>query len=152
MAGCDTISASCGAGAWAPSAGKAAFGLASCVAAIAGLCVRQVAKAASVASTGLWFELILIQLLARWAYDQDPQDPRTLYALAEIGDETRHVTMFAKSIARMGAPTYRPRPLIRQLARQQKIKLRETSRPRHHQRIRSATDAERRAIEDRIQA
>jgi len=72
---------------------------------------------ASVASTGLWFELILIQLLARWAYDQDPQDPRTLYALAEIGDETRHVTMFAKSIARMGAPTYRPRRLVHQLAR-----------------------------------
>jgi len=72
---------------------------------------------ASVASTGLWFEIILIQLLARWAYHQDPQDPRTQYALAEIGDETRHITMFAKSIASMGAPTYRPRRLVRQLAR-----------------------------------
>src|SRR4051794_8991224 len=72
---------------------------------------------ASVASTGLWFELILIQLLARWAYHQDPQDPRTQYALAEIGDETRHILMFAKSIARLGAPTYRPRRLVHQLAR-----------------------------------
>jgi hypothetical protein len=72
---------------------------------------------ASVASTGLWFELLLIQLLARWAYHQDPQDPRTQYALAEIGDETRHILMFAKAIARMGAPTYRPRRLVRQLAR-----------------------------------
>jgi hypothetical protein len=72
---------------------------------------------ASVASTGLWFELILIQLLARWAYHQDPQDPRTQYALAEIGDETRHILMFAKSIERMGAPTYRPRRLVHQLAR-----------------------------------
>src|SRR4051794_27255791 len=61
---------------------------------------------ASVASTGLWFEIILIQMLARWAYHQDPQDPRTQYALAEIGDETRHVLMFAKAIARIGTPTY----------------------------------------------
>jgi para-aminobenzoate N-oxygenase AurF len=72
---------------------------------------------ASVASTGLWFEVILIQLLARWVYDRDPQDPRVQYALAEIGDETRHVMMFAKAIARMGTPTYRPRRLVHQLAR-----------------------------------
>src|SRR3954453_8309925 len=72
---------------------------------------------ASVASTGLWFEVILIQLLARWIYHQDPQDPRAQYALAEIGDETRHVQMFAKSIARMGTPTYRPRRFVSQLAR-----------------------------------
>lgn len=72
---------------------------------------------ASVASTGLWFELILIQLLARWAYHQDPQDPRTQYALAEIGDETRHILMFAKFIDRVGAPTYQPSRLVRQLAR-----------------------------------
>jgi hypothetical protein len=72
---------------------------------------------ASVASTGLWFEIILIQLLARWAYDQDPQDPRAQYALAEIGDETRHIMMFAKAIARMGTPTYRPRRLVHSLAR-----------------------------------
>jgi hypothetical protein len=72
---------------------------------------------ASVASTGLWFELILIQLLTRWAYHQDPQDPRTQYALTEIGDETRHIVMFAKAIARMGTPTYRPRRLVHHLAR-----------------------------------
>jgi hypothetical protein len=72
---------------------------------------------ASVASTGLWFEIILIQLLARWAYRHDPQDPRTQYALAEIGDETRHILMFAKAIERVGTPTYRPPKLIDQLAR-----------------------------------
>jgi hypothetical protein len=72
---------------------------------------------ASVASTGLWFEIILIQMLARWAYHQDPQDPRTQYALAEIGDETRHVLMFAKAIARIGSPTYRPSNFVHQLAR-----------------------------------
>src|SRR5579875_1872811 len=70
---------------------------------------------ASFASTGLWFELVLIQMLARWAYHQDPQDPRTQYALAEIGDETRHILMFAKSIARLDAPTYRPPRIVRNL-------------------------------------
>lgn len=72
---------------------------------------------ASVASIGLWFELALIHMLARWAYHQDPQDPRTQYALTEIGDETRHIVMFAKAIARMGAPTYRPHRLVHHLAR-----------------------------------
>ena len=66
---------------------------------------------ASVASTGLWFEIILIQMLARYAYHQDPQAPHTQYALTEIGDETRHVIMFAKALDRMGTPTYRPQPL-----------------------------------------
>ncbi len=72
---------------------------------------------ASVASTGLWFEIILIEMLARWAYGQDPQDPRTQYALTEIGDETRHVLMFAKAISTLGAPTYRPARWIRNVAR-----------------------------------
>ncbi|GAB2472935.1 AurF N-oxygenase family protein [Jatrophihabitans fulvus] len=72
---------------------------------------------ASVASTGLWFEIILIQMLSRWAYHQDPQDPRTQYALTEIGDETRHVMMFAKSLTTMGTPTYKPAPFVHHLAR-----------------------------------
>ncbi|WP_375482127.1 diiron oxygenase [uncultured Jatrophihabitans sp.] len=72
---------------------------------------------ASVASTGLWFEIILIEMLARWAYDQDPQDSRTQYALTEIGDETRHVLMFAKAIQTLGAPTYRPARWIRRVAK-----------------------------------
>jgi para-aminobenzoate N-oxygenase AurF len=71
---------------------------------------------ASVASTGLWFEILLIQMLSRWAYHQDPQDPRTQYALTEIGDETRHVLMFAKAIQRIGTPTYRPRKFVDRLA------------------------------------
>jgi para-aminobenzoate N-oxygenase AurF len=72
---------------------------------------------ASVASTGLWFELILIQMLSRWAYHQDAQDARTQYALTEIGDETRHILMFAKAIDRLGTPTYRPGRLLHHLAR-----------------------------------
>ena len=72
---------------------------------------------ASVASTGLWFEIVLIQMLARYAYHQDPRAEHTRYALTEIGDETRHVIMFSKAIERMGVPTYRPPRYIRELAR-----------------------------------
>ncbi len=72
---------------------------------------------ASVAGTGLWFELILVQMLARYAYHQDPQAAHTQYALTEIGDETRHIIMFAKAIARLGCPTYRPPRYVHQLAR-----------------------------------
>jgi len=72
---------------------------------------------ASVASTGLWFEIILIQMLARYAYHQDPQAAHTQYALTEIGDETRHVIMFAKAIDKMGVPTYKVPRAVHQLAR-----------------------------------
>jgi P-aminobenzoate N-oxygenase AurF len=72
---------------------------------------------ASVASTGLWFEIILIQLLARYAYHQDPKAPHTHYALTEIGDETRHVIMFAKALERLDCPAYRPPRFVHQLAR-----------------------------------
>ena len=72
---------------------------------------------ASIASTGLWFEIVLIQMLARYAYHQDPQAAHTQYALTEIGDETRHIIMFAKAIERMGCPTYRPPRYVHQLAR-----------------------------------
>ncbi|PZS34671.1 MAG: hypothetical protein DLM58_05295 [Pseudonocardiales bacterium] len=72
---------------------------------------------ASVAGTGLWFEIILIQMLTRYVYHQDPQAAHTHYALTEIGDETRHVIMFAKALSHLGLPTYRPPRLIHQLAR-----------------------------------
>ena len=72
---------------------------------------------ASIASTGLWFELMLIQMLVRWAYHRDPRDAQTQYALTEIGDETRHVIMFAKSVTQLGTPRYRPGKLVHHLAR-----------------------------------
>jgi hypothetical protein len=71
---------------------------------------------ASIAGTGLWFEIILIQMLARYAYHQDPLASHTHYALTEIGDETRHVIMFAKALSRMGLPAYRPPALVHHLA------------------------------------
>ena len=72
---------------------------------------------ASLVGTGLWFEIILIQMLTRHAFVRDPQDPSVQYALTEIGDETRHVQMFARSLGATGAPTYRPPKIIDLLAR-----------------------------------
>ena len=72
---------------------------------------------ASIASVGLWTEIILMQMLSRDAYHRDPRDPRTQYELTEIGDETRHVIMFAKMVTRMGVPAYRPPRWVHHLAR-----------------------------------
>jgi hypothetical protein len=67
----------------------------------------------SITSVGLWTEIVLMQLLARYAADLDPRSPHTHYALTEIGDETRHAIMFGKGIARLGLPAYGPPPAVR---------------------------------------
>lgn len=72
---------------------------------------------ASIASTGLWFELILMQMLVREAYRRDARDARTQYALTEVGDETRHVVMFAKMLERFDSPSYHPPRVVHHLAR-----------------------------------
>jgi hypothetical protein len=73
---------------------------------------------ASVSSVGLWFELILMQGLLRYAYDQDPHSSHVQYALTEVGDETRHSIMFARAADRLApGARYRPTRLIHQLGR-----------------------------------
>jgi hypothetical protein len=73
---------------------------------------------ASIASVGLWFEIILMQALLRYAYDQNPYRPHTQYALTEIGDETRHSIMFARAADKLtGGVRYRPTKLVHQLGR-----------------------------------
>ncbi|MGN6132296.1 MAG: AurF N-oxygenase family protein [Nocardioidaceae bacterium] len=74
-------------------------------------------EVASIASVGLWFEIILMQMLTRAVYDQDPRSARTHYALTEMADECRHSTMFGKAIDRVGAPAYGPGPHIHRLGR-----------------------------------
>lgn len=61
---------------------------------------------ASMMQVGLWFELILMQMLLRYVYDQDPRQPHAQYALTEIGDETRHSVMFARAVDKLGTPRY----------------------------------------------
>lgn len=55
-------------------------------------------------STGIWFENMLNQGLLRVMMHANPVSSETLYSLAEIGDETRHMTMFAKAIEKTGLP------------------------------------------------
>ena len=67
-------------------------------------------EAASVASTGIWFEMILQQMVLRDQYAADPADPELRFALTEIGDECRHSIMFARACETMGIhPSVPPR-------------------------------------------
>ncbi len=65
-------------------------------------------EAASVAAVGIWLEFMLLRMLAKIAYHGDPASRHIQYALAEMADECRHSTMFARMIERMGTPAYRP--------------------------------------------
>ncbi|AEW96503.1 MULTISPECIES: AurF N-oxygenase family protein [Streptomycetaceae] len=74
-------------------------------------------ESASIASMGIWFEVILMQLLMRHIYDIDPTSGHVRYALTETADECRHSMMFARFIRRCGTPVYRPSRLNLNLAR-----------------------------------
>ncbi|MHA6780506.1 AurF N-oxygenase family protein [Pseudonocardia saturnea] len=69
----------------------------------------------SIAQVGLWFEMILMQMLLRYSYDRDPRTRHIQYALTEIADECRHSIMFAKLAARYDVPDYRPGWLVHKL-------------------------------------
>jgi hypothetical protein len=71
---------------------------------------------ASVASTGIWLEAVLMRLLTKFAYHGDPVSHRVQYALAELAEECRHSTMFARMIEKLGTPVYGPPAHIRALA------------------------------------
>jgi para-aminobenzoate N-oxygenase AurF len=71
----------------------------------------------SIARIGLWFEIILMQMLLRYAYDRDPRRRHVQYALTEIADECRHSIMFAKMTERYGVPDYVPQRLTHELGR-----------------------------------
>lgn len=72
---------------------------------------------ASIASVGLWFEIILMQMMLRDVYDQDPRAQRTQYALTEIGDECRHSVMFGRLVDKLGVPAYGATEQIHRLGR-----------------------------------
>jgi hypothetical protein len=72
-------------------------------------------EAASVAGAGIWLEAVLMRMLARLAYHGDPLTRHVQYALTELGEETRHTTMLARMIERLGTPCYRPPRHVRVL-------------------------------------
>jgi hypothetical protein len=74
-------------------------------------------EAASVASTGIWFEMILQQMVLRDIYAKDPTDDTVQWALTEIADECRHSIMFARGAKKLQAPAYRPHRVALELGR-----------------------------------
>lgn len=72
---------------------------------------------ASISGVGIWFEMILMQLVLRDVYDDDPSQPHVQFALTEIGDECRHSVMFARMAAAYGCPAYGPSAHGRRLGR-----------------------------------
>jgi hypothetical protein len=74
-------------------------------------------EVASIASVGIWFEEILMQMLLRHAYDRDLTRLDTQWTLTEIADECRHSIMFATMIKAFGAPNYGVRRGVHELGR-----------------------------------
>jgi para-aminobenzoate N-oxygenase AurF len=72
---------------------------------------------ASYMSVGIWFELVLMEMLVRHAYERDPLSAHVQYALTEIADECRHSIMFGKAIEKFGARAYGPGKLAHVLGR-----------------------------------
>jgi hypothetical protein len=74
-------------------------------------------EVASGASAGIWFETILMQMLIREYYRQDPTTSHAQYALTEVADECRHSIMFGRMIEAMGCPVYPANPFEQTLGR-----------------------------------
>jgi len=74
-------------------------------------------EAASISSVGLWFEILLMQMLLRDVYDQNKHSKHVQFALTEVADECRHSVMFARAGETLGMPDYGTRPIIHNLGR-----------------------------------
>ncbi|MDG3009964.1 diiron oxygenase [Rhodococcus sp. D2-41] len=69
-------------------------------------------EAASISSTGIWFEMCLMQMILRDVYWQRYDSNHVMFGLAEIADECRHSTMFARAFQKFGIPNYKPNKAI----------------------------------------
>ncbi|MGW8532285.1 MULTISPECIES: AurF N-oxygenase family protein [Nocardiopsidaceae] len=72
---------------------------------------------ASTMATGIWFETILMQMLVRHAYHNDPTTNHVQYAYTEIADECRHTVMFARAVGKLGSRAHRLDPAAHFLGR-----------------------------------
>ncbi|RBY74565.1 diiron oxygenase [Blastococcus sp. TF02-09] len=71
----------------------------------------------SISGVGIWFECLLMQLVLRDVYGDDPAQPHVQWALTEIADECRHSVMFARTAQTFGAPSYQPPARILRLGK-----------------------------------
>lgn len=63
---------------------------------------------ASIASSGIYFEMILMRILLKHLTKFDSRSSHFQYGLTEVADECRHSTMFGKLLTWLGTPAYRP--------------------------------------------
>ncbi|WP_324277617.1 diiron oxygenase [Blastococcus brunescens] len=71
----------------------------------------------SISGVGIWFECLLMQLMLRDVYGDDPAQPHVQWVLTEIADECRHSVMFARTAETFGAPSYQPPASILRLGK-----------------------------------
>jgi hypothetical protein len=71
----------------------------------------------SISGVGIWFECLLMQLVLKDVYGDDPAQPHVQWALTEIADECRHSVMFARTAQTFGAPSYQPPPAVLRLGK-----------------------------------
>jgi hypothetical protein len=71
----------------------------------------------SISGIGIWFECLLMQLVLKDIYGEDPAQPHVQWALTEIADECRHSVMFARTAEVFGAPSYQPPASILRLGK-----------------------------------
>ncbi|GAC49425.1 AurF N-oxygenase family protein [Gordonia aichiensis] len=74
-------------------------------------------EASSVMSIGIWFEMLLQQLVLRDQYLTDRHRPEYWFAMTEIADECRHSLMFAKASEKLCGTSYVPHPRIGKAAK-----------------------------------
>jgi hypothetical protein len=71
----------------------------------------------SISGVGIWFEWLLMQMVLKDVYGDDPAQPHVQWALTEIADECRHSVMFARTAEKFGAPSYQPPSSILRLGK-----------------------------------
>src|SRR5829696_268753 len=71
----------------------------------------------SISGVGIFFECLLMQLVLKDIYGEDPAQPHVQWVLTEIADECRHSVMFARTAETFGAPSYQPPTSILRLGK-----------------------------------
>ncbi|MFD0854054.1 diiron oxygenase, partial [Actinomadura adrarensis] len=71
----------------------------------------------SVASFGIWSELMLMAALVQHSYRRRYDSDHVAYALTEVADECRHSKMFARMVRTCGLRTHRPHPVGYQMGK-----------------------------------
>ena len=69
-------------------------------------------ETASIMSIGIWFEMMLQEMVIRDQYLGDYHRPEFQFALTEVADECRHSLMFAKTSYKLTGTSYTPHPRL----------------------------------------